>query len=70
MSHDFRILIQKNYYGDGVYIRLVVNNVRVCQFVVLNKSEFFVRLVEVIELAQYDSSLVANETDKRQEQSN
>lgn len=66
MSHDFRILIQKNYYGDGVYIRLVVNNVRVCQFVVLNKAEFFGRLIEVIELAKYDSSLVVNDTEERQ----
>ena len=66
MSHDFRILIQKNYYGDGVYIRLVVNNVRVCQFVVLNKAEFFGRLNEVIRLAKYDSSLVVNDTEERQ----
>jgi hypothetical protein len=66
MSHDFRILIQKNYYGDGVYIRLIVNNVRVCQFVVLNKAEFFERLIEVIELAKYDSSLVASNTDEQQ----
>lgn len=66
MSHDFRILIQKNYYGDGVYIKLIINNVRVCQFVVLNKAEFFGRFIEVIELAKYDSSLVASDVDEPQ----
>ncbi len=49
MQNDFRILVQKNSYGPGVYIGLIVNNVKVCHFVVLNRHDFFTRLVEIIE---------------------
>lgn len=48
MKDDFRILVQKNSYGPGIYLGLIINNVKVCHFVALNLNDFHNRLADLI----------------------